>query len=149
MEKERIHELIGILLSCEAPEWLTEWVTSQCGGKLLHLLESLEFLLDTDIITLDTKKGCYVVPESLPEDISLPPTVLNAIQRRLDDLEPGLAEVLKAASIFPDTFSEEQISIMLADSDHSEGIAHSMTAPYSLNVHRSMHFCISGSLGFR
>ena len=117
---------------------LTEWVTSQCGGKLLHLLESLEFLLDTDIITLDTKKGCYVVPESLPEDISLPPTVLNAIQRRLDDLEPGLAEVLKAASIFPDTFSEEQISIMLADSDHSEGIAHSMTALHSLNVHRSM-----------
>ncbi len=138
LDKDKINELLGLLLSCEPPEWLTEWVTSQCGGKLLHLLESLEFLLDTDIITLDTKKGCYVVPSSLPDDISLPPTVLNAIQRRLDDLEPGLAEVLKAASIFSDTFSEEQISVMLANSEQEENIGQSISALHSLNVHRSM-----------
>ena len=138
LDKERINELIGLLLSCNPPHWLIDWVTSQCGGKLLHLLESLEFLLDTDIITLDTKKGCYVVPDDLPKDISLPPTVLNAIQRRLDDLEPSLAEVLKAASIFEDTFTEEQLSVMLATPEHEAGVERSVSALQSLNVHRSM-----------
>ncbi|MBT6433638.1 MAG: hypothetical protein HOK28_11125, partial [Deltaproteobacteria bacterium] len=138
LEKERMNQLIGLLLSCEPPAWLIDWVTSQCGGKLLHLLESLEFLLDTDIITLDTKKGSYVVPSTLPKDISLPPTVLNAIQRRLDDLEPGLAEVLKAASIFEDTFTEDQVAVMLADPEQGAIAERSLTTLQSLNIHRSM-----------
>ena len=138
LEKERINQLIGLLLSCAPPEWLISWVTSQCGGKLLHLLESLEFLLDTDIITLDTKKGCYVVPDLLPKDISLPPTVLNAIQRRLDDLEPGLAEVLKTASIFEDNFTEEQLSVMLDSAEADETMGGSISALQTLNIHRSM-----------
>ena len=138
LSEEQIHHLLGVLLGSEPPQWLIHWVTTQCSGKLLHFLESLEFLLDTDIITLDSKKGSYIVPDTLPQNISLPPTVLNAFQRRLDELEPGLAEVIKAASIFADTFTEEQLSVMLAASAEHETASQSLAAIQKINIHRSM-----------
>ncbi len=97
--------LIKDMLGADVPSATMTAIFERSGGNAFYLEELIRAVAEG--------RG-----EQLPE------TVLGMVETRIAALEPGARRILRAASIFGDTFWERALNNLVQDKASSDGLAH-------------------------
>ncbi|HEX2569483.1 MAG TPA: AAA family ATPase [Polyangia bacterium] len=117
--KKASHELIALVLGARATPELNERIVTQAGGNALFLEELIRAAAD------DHGQG----PEA-----RMPETVLAMLQARLGRLSPMARRLLRAGSLFGDSFWGGGVYALLGGERHAQEIERALEALLSGEV---------------
>ena len=101
--RRSLRRLLRAVLGQDLPEEAEERVLAWCGGNPYFAEELITWMVGCKALV---REGGRWTLRQTPEALQLPVGVEGAIQARLDDLDPELKELLKAAAICGEVFWE-------------------------------------------
>jgi eukaryotic-like serine/threonine-protein kinase len=101
--RRSLRRLLRAVLGQDLPEEAEERVLAWCGGNPYFAEELITWMVGCEALV---REGGRWTLRQTPEALQLPVGVEAAIQARLDDLDPELKELLKAAAICGEAFWE-------------------------------------------